>query len=141
MRLMLHAFRRGLLKSEHTFGITSVIRESIVLDTLGMEDNSDYMWRHMMAYNTVLAPHIDPKKIQNVFNEVKSDLDYIAAGYRFDKGNQVSPEQRLLKQSTSLVELFRRLQKSGIIDEFRKHADKIRQRIKERDGWNRPRNV
>lgn len=130
MRLMLQAFRRGLLKSEHTFGITSMIRENIVLDTLSMEDNSDYMWRHMMATQTAIAPHYDPKKIKSVLQDLKDDLAYIAAGYRFKKWDQVSPEERLLQGTAPLIEMFRQMQKSGIIDAFRKEVEQEQRKKK-----------
>ena len=122
---MLQAFRRGLLKSTHTFGTTSFIREHIVLDTLGMEDNSDYVWRHMMAYNTVLAPHLDPKKLDRPLLNVKNNLAYVAAGYRYNALEQCDPEKRLINSSTSLVKAFKMLQKSGIIDAFKKRIKEL----------------
>ena len=123
---MLHAFRRGLLKPSHTFGITSFIRERITLDTFAMEDNSSYMWRSMMAYNTVVAPHLDPKKLDRPLRNVKQDLDYIAAGYRYNILEQCDPETRLLRGTTSLVKAFKKLQKSGIIDAFKKRAEEFK---------------
>lgn len=92
------------------------------------------MWRHVMATHTVLSPHYDPKKLSSVLNELNHDLTYIAAGYRFKEDEQVDADQRLMNSSKSLLKLYKQMQKSGIIDAFRKVADEIRSKHAKKDG-------
>lgn len=87
-----------------------------------------------MATHTVLAPHYDPKKLNNVLNELKHDLTYIAAGYRFKEEEQVEADQQLLNSAQSLMKLYKQMKKSGIIDSFRKIADDIRSNHAKRDA-------
>lgn len=125
---MLQAFRRGLLTPEHTFGIASFIRERIILDTLNMEDNSDYVWRNLVAKNIILAPHYAPNKIRDPLNSATSDLQYIAAGYSYNSTEQCAPELRLHRTTASLQKLFNRMKKSGILDTFQKQIEALKKK-------------
>lgn len=125
---MLQAFRRGLLKPEHTYGIASAIRERITLSTLSMEDNSDYVWRSLLVKNIIVAPHLDPKKLSTPINNASQELQYIAAGYRFNVLEQCDPEERLTKGTASLRMLFDRMKKSGIIDAFAKRIEELKKK-------------
>lgn len=91
----------------------------------GMEDNSDYVWRNLLIRSVIVSPHYDPQKLKGPMGSATQDLQYIAAGYRYNVLEQCDPDQRLLNNTTSMVELFKRMKKSGIIDAFAKQVAEL----------------
>lgn len=83
------------------------------------------MWRNLVVRSIIAAPHYDPSKLKGPMGSATQDLQYIAAGYRYNVLEQCDPEQRLINGTTSLVELFNRMKKSGIMDAFAKQVSEI----------------
>lgn len=130
---MLLAYRRGLLEPDYKYGLQSQIRERLVLRMMAAEQDAAALDSILTKKNIVLAPHIDPAKIGGYLRESAGSwthiVDLTEYNLRADK-HVVSKEDRDISRA------FIELQKKGIIEEFRKAAEKAIQEHLAREAEN-----
>ena len=115
MRLMLLAYRRGLLLPYYEYGIQSRVREDLILQILEKElEMEGYKLIHEVNV-AVAAPNLSKDSFSrfNLYN--KNEIEQILD--RMEYGNRlfVSAEEQLIKESDSIIKLFKELKESGRI--------------------------
>lgn len=117
---MLLAYRRGLLKPYYKHGITSRLRENLLLIALGRETEAEDLYNGMMYESITLAPNIDPKKLVGYLSKKKDILEYLAD---FSKGSPKAykkSSEALISSTAGLQKAFQILKERGIIDKIKR---------------------
>lgn len=122
---MLLAYRRGLLKPDYPNGLQSRIRERLMLDALDIELAMDHINDYTKLIHTVLAPHYDTGKLDNVKNIIETKLELVSNLREYDIKSAVKTKSIANESSTTkLAEAFTELERRGIIKAFQEEAEK-----------------
>lgn len=127
---MMLAYRRGLLEPDYKYGIQSMAREKLILEMLAMEQAAEASFRSLTLQCTAVAPAIRPGAASEFASGFKNPLARIT---NFAEYNPFQPDEgRFVKaESTNLVKAFNMLKERGIIEEFRKTAQKAVENLQE----------
>lgn len=123
---MLLAYRRGLLKPGYKNGFTSRLRENMLLISLSKELDAEDTYQDLIYTATVIAPHLDTKKVIGYIENKQYLLDYLK---EYKLGSPVkykNPKTNLLNTSKGLARAFQILKENGIIE-------KVKRRIADRE--------
>lgn len=117
---MLLAYRRGLLKPYYKHGITSRLRENLMLVLLGRETEAEDLYNGMMYESITLAPNIDPKKLVGYLSMKKDILEYLMDYSKGSPKPYRKTSEVLISSSAGMMKAFQILKENGIIDKIKR---------------------
>lgn len=124
---MMLAYRRGLLEPDYKFGLQSMIREKLILEMLDKEQAAEALLTAVKLSYSGLAPAVKPEAAIEFVNSYENVLRKVAylREYRDDaQAITRAAETSLLSEARNMVKAFNMLKERGIIEEFRKAAEK-----------------
>ena len=123
---MMLAYRRGLLEPDYKYGLQSRIREKMILEMLDKEQAADALLTSVQLRCLGLAPAIRPDAAVDFVNGFEDALLKVAyfKEYSNDVPKADDGTRSVKRDSVNLVKAFNMLKERGIIEEFRKAAEK-----------------
>lgn len=131
---MMLAYRRGLLEPDYKFGLQSMIREKLILEMLDKEQAADALLMSVQLSCSGLAPSVKPEAAIEFVNGYENTLRKVAyfREYRDDvKSVERTAEDSLRTEAANMVKAFNMLKERGIIEEFRKAAERAAEESQE----------
>lgn len=127
------AYRRGLLEPDYKYGLQSRIREKMILEMLDKEQAADALLTSATLRCLGLAPAIRPDAAIDFVNSFEDVLLKVAyyKEYSDDVPKADDGSDAIKKESVNLVKAFNMLKERGIIEEFRKAAEKAVEDLQE----------
>lgn len=96
-----------------------------MLDALDIELAAESISDYTSLLHTVLAPHYDTSKIENVKNIIETKLELISNLREYDIKSSVKSKGIATESSTlKLAEAFTEMERRGIIKAFQEEAEK-----------------
>ena len=127
------AYRRGLLEPDYKYGLQSRIREKIILEMLDKEQAAEALLTSIQLRCLGLAPVIRPDAAIEFVNSFEDALLKVAyfKEYSNDVPKPDDGTNAIRRNSVNLVKAFNMLKERGIIEEFRKAAEKAVEDLQE----------
>lgn len=113
---MIQAYRRGLLKPDSPFGSRSRLRETILLESIEMEELYQVIGQHMQLTSTILGGAnmaVDARK--RVMKEYGQDVHYyhLLKHLDFDRAEQY----KFNNSALAITAVYEILQQVGVLPE------------------------
>lgn len=127
------AYRRGLLEPDYKYGLQSRIREKLILEMLDKEQAAEALLTSIQLRCLGLAPAIRPDAAIEFVNSFEDALLKVAyfKEYSNDVPKSDDGSNAIKRNSVNLIKAFNMLQERGIIEEFRKAAEKAVEDLQE----------
>lgn len=124
-RLRLAAFRRGLLKPDYPNGLQSRIRENWILDLMEREIETEGHMNRMTMRETVLAPHLDRKKVFDHISRINDQLNWLKDFKLGSLKPFLTAEAKLLQSSGGLINVWQNMAKDGTLASIQERMRKL----------------
>lgn len=124
---MMLAYRRGLLEPDYKYGMQSRIREKLILDMLSKEQMAESLTFATLLRCVAIAPAIKPEAAVDYAAGLKNAIlkvAYLKEYSEEDPSSAADAADAVREGSVNLVKAFNMLKERGIIEEFRKAAEK-----------------
>ena len=121
---MLLAYRRGLLKPQLRFGITSKLREDLLLSVLDKEQHAEDLYNTMLYDSVTIAPNLDPKKVLGYLEKKHQLRDYLSEYRNGSPKKYKRTASSVIASSEGLRRAFQILKENGIIDKIKRRNAK-----------------
>lgn len=121
---MLLAYRRGLLKPQLSYGITSRLRENLLLTVLDRELQAEDVYNTMLYDSVTIAPNLDPKKVIGYIEKKHQLRDYLSEYKLGSPKRYARTASNVIASSEGLRRAFQILKENGIIDKIKRRNAK-----------------
>lgn len=117
---MVLAYLRGLLKPDYAHGVTSVIRERVVLMALGNEAQIGVVLGQLLAQAS-FAPILRADAAQDMYKKMAESFTHLLQKAEL---NLLLAPPELSKKSRAMLQLFEHLQKTSFFEQLNKVSER-----------------
>jgi hypothetical protein len=109
-----------IIKSDYRFGIRSLLRESLLVEAYHTKNSAELMM-DITVIETQFAALLDPAKAQNILRNKMTRGRWLAQLQQMD----LFAREPFLMGAESLINLYKALEKSGIMKNEIKEAEEL----------------
>lgn len=104
---------------DYKYGIESQIRETLLFDTIVMEQNAEVILNCIKISNTLLGPNIDRRRYKEQSQHNSDQLDLIQNYNNYNLWSTMNSKAHLFSQSSSMIKLWNKMVKDGTLKAIR----------------------